>query len=106
MMEVVWWFIFKDSRVPFRMLRENSTKILIGIAIFSIAFSLRFISVVNTQIFHSLSGNLTYGKFILELVVGFAVLPFLILKSSQRYQFDPKNKADKFKLKNYLHSRM
>ena len=106
MMETIWWFILKDSRVVFTTVRRYTTQVLIAIALAHTILSFNFIKTVDSRIFASSIGCLIYYKFVLELVFCFAVLPFLILKAAQRHIFDPYRRLDRFKIKLHLQSRL
>ena len=106
MFETIWWFIFKDNRVGLPGLRANSTPTLLVVLLLNLGLSVAFFATASFNQPQTRFIELHYFKFGWEIFNAVFMMPFLLLKSYQKYNFDPKNPKEQFVLALYLRSRI
>ena len=106
MFEIIWWFIFKDSRVGMNILRKNSTQILIFFMVLNLSLSIVFFTKIGNKVEKDWLLKFNFFKFAWEIFNALFVLPYLIYKSYQKYNYDPDNKKDWYNLTLFLQSRI
>ena len=106
MFELIWWFIFKDSRVPFVRIRNNSTPILACVSLINFCLSAIFFANIEKSSQNSRTLQLQYIKFSWEIFNAIFMMPFLVYKSYKKFNFNPENRREQYNLALYLRSRI